>query len=276
AVVLYALAQEDPASPLVAEAVRYLIAHRGASGGWASTYETAWTLMALNEVIKGTGELGGDYNFAALLNNTPLASGHAGGDAQLMPVITSVPISELYPDVPNSVVIERTVGQGRLYYAAHLRVNRPVEDVPPIDNGFSLGRKYFVVGEPCPEEDCGSVQGAQTGDLVTARLTLVVPETTYYVMVEDYIPAGAEILDISLKTSQLGSLGDNNVNQAFSDGWGWWYFGEPQVYDDHIAWSVDMLPPGTYELTYTLAVLNPGEYRVLPARVWQFYFPEVQ
>ena len=95
-------------------------------------------------------------------------------------------------------------------------------------------------------------------------------------MVEDYIPAGAEILDISLKTSQLGSLGDNNVNQAFSDGWGWWYFGEPQVYDDHIAWSVDMLPPGTYELTYTLAVLNPGEYRVLPARVWQFYFPEVQ
>ena len=54
------------------------------------------------------------------------------------------------------------------------------------------------------------------------------------------------------------------------------YFTEPKVYDDHIAWSVDMLPPGTYELTYTLVVQNPGEYRVLPARAWQFYFPEVQ
>jgi uncharacterized protein YfaS (alpha-2-macroglobulin family) len=276
AVVLYALAQEDPASPLVAEAVRYLIAHRGASGGWASTYETAWTLMALNEVIKDTGELGGDYNYAALLNNTPLASGHAGGDAQLMPVITSVPVSELYPDAPNSVVIERTVGQGRLYYAAHLRVNRPVEDVSPIENGFSLGREYFIAGEPCPEEGCEPVQGAKAGDLVTARLTLVVPETAYYVMVEDYIPAGAEILDISLKTSQQGALGDYDVNQPLSDGWDWMYFREPQVYDDHIAWSVDMLPPGTYELTYMLVVQNPGEYRVLPARAWQFYFPEVQ
>ncbi|MCJ7659363.1 MAG: hypothetical protein MUO67_09460, partial [Anaerolineales bacterium] len=276
AVVLYALAQEDPASPLVAEAVRYLIAHRGASGGWASTYETAWTLMALNEVIKGTGELGGDYNYAALLNNTPLASGHAGGDAQLMPVITSVPVSELYPDAPNSVVIERTVGQGRLYYAAHLRVNRPVEDVSPIENGFSLGREYFIAGEPCPEEGCEPVQGAKAGDLVTARLTLVVPETAYYVMVEDYIPAGAEILDINLKTSQQGALGDYDVNQPLSDGWDWMYFREPQVYDDHIAWSVDMLPPGTYELTYMLVVHNPGEYRVLPARAWQFYFPEVQ
>ena len=276
AVVLYVLAQEDPASPLVAEAVRYLIANRGASGGWASTYETAWTLMALDEVIKGTGELGGDYNYAALLNNTPLVSGHAGGDAHLMPVITSVPVSELYSDAPNSVVIERTVGQGRLYYAAHLKVNRPVEDVSPIENGFSLGREYFIAGELCPEDGCEPVQGAQTGDLVTARLTLVVPETAYYVMVEDFIPAGAEILDISLKTSQQGASGEYDVNQSFPDDSRWRYFGEPQIYDDHIAWSVDQLPPGTYELSYSLVVLNPGEYRVLPARAWQLYFPEVQ
>lgn len=276
AVVLYVLAQEDPASPLVAEAVRYLIANRGASGGWASTYETAWTLMALDEVIKGTGELGGDYNYAALLNNTPLVSGHADGDAQLMPVITSVPVSELYPDTPNSVVIERTVGQGRLYYAAHLTVNRPVEDVSHLENGFSLGREYFIAGEPCPEDGCEPVQGAQADDLVTARLTLVVPETAYYVMVEDYIPAGAEILDISLKTSQQGASGEYDVNQSFLDDMGRRYFGEPQIYDDHITWSVDQLPPGTYELTYSLVVLNPGEYRVLPARAWQYYFPEVQ
>jgi len=37
-----------------------------------------------------------------------------------------------------------------------------------------------------------------------------------------------------------------------------------------------MLSPGTYELTYTLVLVNPGEYQVLPARAWQFYFPEVQ
>jgi len=27
---------------------------------------------------------------------------------------------------------------------------------------------------------------------------------------------------------------------------------------------------------YTLVLIHPGEYQVLPARAWEFYFPEVQ
>ena len=151
-----------------------------------------------------------------------------------------------------------------------------MEDVTPLNNGFSLSRDYSVAGAECPEEGCETVQGAQSGDLVNVRLTLVVPETSYYVIVEDYVPAGAEILDTSLETSQRGAIGDYDPNQPFSEGWGWWYFQDPQVYDEKIAWAVDSLPPGTYELTYTLVIVNPGEYRVLPARAWQLYFPEVQ
>jgi uncharacterized protein YfaS (alpha-2-macroglobulin family) len=57
---------------------------------------------------------------------------------------------------------------------------------------------------------------------------------------------------------------------------GWWYFQGPRIYDDHVAWAADFLPAGTYELTYTLVLLQPGEYRVVPARAWEFYFPDVQ
>jgi uncharacterized protein YfaS (alpha-2-macroglobulin family) len=85
-------------------------------------------------------------------------------------------------------------------------------------------------------------------------------------------------LDTRLKTSQIGAVetGRYNPRRPFAEGWGWWYFSAPQVYDDHIAWAAESLPPGSYELTYTLVVLQAGEYRVLPARAWQFYFPEVQ
>ena len=48
------------------------------------------------------------------------------------------------------------------------------------------------------------------------------------------------------------------------------------MYDDHIAFTAEYLPAGTYELTYTLVMLQAGEYQVLPARAWLFYFPEVQ
>ena len=46
AVVVYALAQHDPASPTISDAVRYLMAARTTDGAWASTYETAWATMS--------------------------------------------------------------------------------------------------------------------------------------------------------------------------------------------------------------------------------------
>jgi uncharacterized protein YfaS (alpha-2-macroglobulin family) len=273
AVVLYALARHDPAAPLTADAVRYLMAHRAAGGGWYSTYETAWTILALKEVMKGTGELGGNFDFSVTLNGSPLASGQAGGN-MLTPVSADTPIADLYANSPNALLLQRSDGSGRLYYTAHLTVNRPVEDVTPLDRGVILSRAYY----PTPSESQPAIHSARAGDLVTVRLTLTVPETRYYLLVEDYFPAGAEALDTRLKTSQIGAVetGRYNPRRPFAEGWGWWYFSAPQVYDDHIAWAAESLPPGSYELTYTLVVLQAGEYRVLPARAWQFYFPEVQ
>jgi uncharacterized protein YfaS (alpha-2-macroglobulin family) len=276
AVVLYALAKHDPASPLVADGLRYLMAHRDASGAWSSTYETSWILMALSEVMRGTGELSGDFDFSADLNNAPLVAGEASGTSQLTPVEATVPISSLYPHDPNSLMFVRGDGSGRLYYNAHLNVHRPVEDVAPLDKGINISRAYFTTAEECLGRDCPEIQSALAGELVTVRLTLTIPETTYYLLVEDFIPAGAEVLDTSLKTSQQSALQQYNPQKPFDQGWGWWYFNAPQIYDDHISWAVDILPAGTYELTYQLVTLQPGEFRVLPARAWQLYFPEVQ
>jgi uncharacterized protein YfaS (alpha-2-macroglobulin family) len=276
AVVLYALAQQDPASPLVADSVRYLMAHRGASGGWASSYETAWTLMALARVMQGTGELGGDFDFDVVLNGTPLASGQAGGPNQLNPVEARVPVSDLHPKAPNALVIERSSGPGRLYYTAHLNVDRPVASIPAIENGITVTRAYYPSSPTCRSGgNCAPIHSAKAGDLVDVRVTVTVPDSAYYLLVQDYLPAGSEVLDTSLKTSQQGAA-DYDPRNPFRDGWGWWYFGRPQIRDESIAWAADSLPAGTYQLTYTLAILQPGEYRVLPARAWQFYFPEVQ
>ena len=66
------------------------------------------------------------------------------------------------------------------------------------------------------------------------------------------------------------------MRQRGSQGWGWWLFNDPIVYDDHITWTADYLPAGTYELTYLLVLTHPGEFQVLPAHAWMEYFPEVQ
>ena len=271
AVVVYVLAQHDPASATLPEAVRYLMAARRADGAWASTYETAWSIMALTEVMQGTGELAGDFGFGAALNGVDLATGAAGGDARLNPVRASVPVSSLYAEDPNALTIQRQDGPGRLYYTAYLNVLRPVEDVAALDRGISVSRSYATLdGEPLLSDLQSSV-----GELITVKVALTLKNDAYYLVVEDYIPAGAEILNTNLKTSQQLGV-EYNPRAPFEGGWGWWYFNDPQIYDERIAWSVDHLPAGTYELTYTLVLNQPGDYRVLPARAWEFYFPEVQ
>jgi uncharacterized protein YfaS (alpha-2-macroglobulin family) len=287
-VVVFALAQLDSANPVVFNAVRYLAAHRNARGLWSIGHENAWAMMALNAAMVGFGDLKADFAFHATLNGGPLASGDVSGNQVLAPTNAQVPLEFLSPTLPNLLTIQREEGVGRLYYRAVLNVNRPVEDVKPIDEGMRVDRVYCssaLSGAPAQSKSCSPLSTLQLGSdkPVTAQLTLVLPHDSHYVMVEDFIPAGMEILNRSLRTSQQGIEETNASAQVqfddrnpFADGWGWWLFHEPQIRDDGILFSADYLPAGTYVLTYTLIPLQAGEYRVLPAHAWESFFPEVQ
>lgn len=278
AMVVYALAQLEPASTLIPDAVNYLMSNRQSNGCWSSSYENTWILLSMDEVMKGTGELGSDYAFNASLNGTIVAYGQAGGDTQLNPVVTTLPVSSLYPHDPNALVIQRDPGTGRLYYTAALNVSRPVEDVAPLNRGIGVSRSYYPQGVDL--KTAVPVNTARVGDMLTVRLTIVLPTDAYHFMVEDYLPAGAEILNTELKTSQLGINGEPaplyDPRDPYSQGWGWWLFDPARIYDDHISWTAAYLPAGTYDLTYTISILQAGEYHLLPTRAWMVYFPEVQ
>jgi hypothetical protein len=278
ALVVYTLAQLEPASTLLPDAVNYLMSNREASGYWSSSYESAWILLAMDKVMIGTGELGSKYTFSAHLNGTLIASCEAVCATQLNPVSTSIPISTLFPHDPNGLVIQRESGTGRLYYTAALNVYRPVEDVASLDRGISVSRAYYTFGSDL--KTATPITITKVGDTLTVRLTIVLPTDVYHFVVEDYIPAGTEILNTNLKTAQLGQTGEPgplyDPRDPFRNGWGWWMFNAAQIYDDHISWTAAYLPAGTYDLTYTLTVLQPGEYQILPAHAWMFYFPEVQ
>jgi alpha-2-macroglobulin len=296
AVVVYAIAQIDPKSQVMGDATRYLLLQRNPSGGWSSSYETAWVLMALDEVMRATGDVKANYSFSARLNGSPLLEGQVQLSAlPASPVTASVPLANLRANTPNPLVIQRGAGDGRLYYRAYLEVGRPAQDAPAIQRGLSISREYYRSVLDCRKEgDCQPVDTVDLSDPqpLQVRLTLTVPEDSYFVVVEDMIPAGTEVLNPRLKTSQQNivpadgqppssespqtSQPQYDLSNPFDQGWGWWLFTDPQVYDDHIRWVVDFLPAGTYELTYRLTPFLPGEFRVLPAHAWEYYFPEVE
>jgi uncharacterized protein YfaS (alpha-2-macroglobulin family) len=277
-IVVDVLAQIDSANAVVLDAVRYLAAHRNADKLWNTGHENAWAMMALNEAMVGFGDLRSDFKFNASLNGSPLTGGDVNG-IQIAPLKANVPLEFLSPNAPNLLTIQREDGLGRLYYNAVLKVNRPVQDVKPLDMGMSIERIYCLA----KQKDCTPLSSLKlaSDQFVTAQLTLNLHHDSYYVMVEDHIPAGMEILDNSLKTSQLG-VDSTSVQvqfddkSPFADGWGWWLFNQPQIHDEGILFTADHLPAGTYVLTYTLIPVQAGEFRVLPAHAWQSFFPEVQ
>ena len=113
------------------------------------------------------------------------------------------------------------------------------------------------------------------------RLSLTLSQAAYFLRLEDAIPAGAEILNAPIQTGQTGSSaapaeGQFNPSRPYAAGWGGWLFHPAQISNDHISWAADYLPAGNYELTYTVVLLQAGEFRWLPARAWLTYFPQVQ
>jgi uncharacterized protein YfaS (alpha-2-macroglobulin family) len=279
AVVLLALARIDPASVLIPDAVRYLAVHRRPGGSWSSSYESAWVMAALTETMLQTGDLQANFGFSASVNGNPLLSGKAGGAEALTPVSGKVPLDALNADRSNELRLTRDPGNGQLYYRVYLQINRPVETAPAVSHGLSIERSYFLTGQECLKTSCPPLNGIKMGTFtqpVSVRLSINLPSAMQYLVVEDYLPAGAEVVDASLKTTRQGQPPVINVENPASSGWGWWLFGSPKVYANHVRWVARDVPAGTYDLIYQIIPVQAGEFHVLPARAYQVYFPEVE
>jgi uncharacterized protein YfaS (alpha-2-macroglobulin family) len=290
AVILDALARLDPDNALAPSVVRWLMVARTA-GRWETTQETAWALIALTDWMAVTGELQADYAWGAQLNGVSLGRGSVTRENVRDETTLQVEIAELLQDEANRLIIEKGQGPGRLYYTAHLRTFVPAEEVRALNRGIIVGREYTLAScddsprseaegeeiESRDREECPAIDGAPVGETVRVKLTIVAPNDLYYVVVEDPIPAGAEAVDTSLKTTRVvGAAGmpqSRWINRR--RGWGWWWFSHVELRDEKAVLFATYLPAGTYEYTYLIRLGLAGEYRVLPTTAYEMYFPEV-
>ncbi|MCJ7531956.1 MAG: hypothetical protein MUO64_13130, partial [Anaerolineales bacterium] len=197
AIVLAAMIQIDPQNLINANAVRWLMNHR-TGGHWATTQETAWTLIGLTNWMITSGELKAAYDYAVALNGELLGEGWRTASTETLRETTklSVDIAKLLPEGINRLTIARTDGPGNLYYSAHLEVSLPVEKVQALDRGIIISHSYYQ-----PADGDGKsltvINQATKGDIILARLTIVVPNDLHYVMIDDPLPAGLEAVDPS-------------------------------------------------------------------------------
>ncbi len=278
ALAIKAMIAIDPQQEAIPDAVRWLLTTRTPQGGWTSSHETAWALIALADWFETSGAAERQYTYAAALNGQTLAAGETTGGAPGTPVEILRAVSDLYSDAPNLLTIERGAGSGSLAYSAFLTVYQQVDEANATSRGLSVSRRYLPTGATCTsgEENCIRVTQAEAGEDILVQVSLVVPDDQYYVTLEDPYPAGMEPLDPGLATSPFADPTAGLGEDADPDrGWGWRFFTHAEYGDQHLRLFAPYLPAGSYQYTYQLHALLPGEYQVLPTRAWAQYMPEV-
>jgi len=270
AIVLSALVQADPQNPLIPNTVRWLMVARK-DGRWETTQETAFAVLALTDVMLSTGELEGDYTCRVVLNGRQLTERAVTKANVGEPETLVIDVADLL-DKRNELTIERLPGEGGLWYTAHLRYFLPAQEVLASSQGIGIAREYRPYGAKEGELTAG-VRTAQVGDVIQVRLTIMAPHDLYYLVVEDWLPAGFEAVDTSLKTTSAAYEEPELTGKERR--WWWYYVTSTDLRDEKAVLFATRLPKGTYTYTYLIRATAAGTFRTIPTTAYEMYFPEV-
>jgi uncharacterized protein YfaS (alpha-2-macroglobulin family) len=276
--VLLALQTLRPDSEQIPQGIRWLLMARKGSS-WYSSQETMWSLMSLGKWMEYTKELEGNYDYAVWVNQQEQGNGHIDAQTIGAPIELNVSIADLLADQSNRISIARGEGPGRLYYTLSLQAFQPVEQIQALDSGILVQRRY--VRADCQDGSaCPSISEFKVGDEIRVELSISLDQNTYYLRVEDPIPAGTEALNMNLDTTSMIIPGPQLQQSSSARGryilppwWNWYNHSEQR--DDKVVLSADYLSKGTYTYSYIIRANFAGEYKVLPSTAYQTYFADI-
>ncbi|MEJ2210008.1 MAG: Ig-like domain-containing protein, partial [Anaerolineae bacterium] len=267
---------EPQERPLLPRAVRWLMARRQGAG-WGDTQRTSYALLALSDYLLLATQSAAGGGYQVYVGPDLWAEGElapdAGGRTLVLTYSLGLSPSLLLPgENPVRLVLDGggTAPGGRLYYAAAWQAQRPaaadeMAALAPHERSIALTRTYRLAdgGE--------ALTTFQRGDLVEVELALDVPAESWYVAVEDSLPAGLEALNERLGTTSHTAA----AYQVPVYDWQELGYNRKDVRDEGVTFFISYLAPGRHVLRYLARAVTGGEFAAMPARAYLMYEPEV-
>jgi uncharacterized protein YfaS (alpha-2-macroglobulin family) len=264
----------EPTSPEVTGAVRWLVVNRQGDR-WLSTKDTGAIVMALADAMRYATEAGIPTGAQVLLDGQPIERLDLQGEARYLGGQVTLAGDALKPGRHTLTV--RAEGMGELPASGVLSYVAAREDIQSqASKELSIQREYFLLDEKLFAEskaegggfsryfDPKVVSGlrrvgdnVKSGQKVLVRLTVDVKEPVRYMVLEDPLPAGAEVLDEP------------------SGGWAYAWSSQT-VRDEKMVFFQREMATGSVQFYYVMRPQIPGLYHALPPVIEGMYAPEVR
>lgn len=250
ALTLRALVTIQPQSPWLPKLVQGLLGLRR-DGRWATTQETGWALMALDDVQRvSTHNMNPTAAASLSFNGTQLAK------LRGLEVKTgTIPMATLQA-TPNALLSFETQG-APLFYEATLRYARTEAPSTPLEHGIHVARAFK------PLLAAKSLPFLHVGDSVDVEVVLGTATARDLVVLDDPIPAGFEAVKEEFAVSSDDDLATRVP------------YTHRELRDDRVVTFFDQLPAGLTHIRYRLRVIAAGRFSQPPAKAECMYAPDV-
>lgn len=303
ATALRALLAIDPDHELVAPVTNWLVKNRRGAQ-WSNTRDTAMTVLALNDYLRTSDELGGAAGWEVVVNGEVVASVDLEPGELLRAPSRHAVDPALLADGANRIEVRRTRGDGPLYFATHAKYFSTEQPIPAHGNEVFVRRDYYhIVGRPTllaghvydkvPLADGDTLE---SGDRVEVVVTIETQNHLEYLVFEDFKPAGLESVELKsggsfhareLKSSETEHRFEPRDASFDRTGAVRWdehaagYTGRSrgvhrELRDRKIALFLDQCPEGVWEMRYELRAEIPGRFSALPVLGHAMYVPEIR
>jgi uncharacterized protein YfaS (alpha-2-macroglobulin family) len=282
AMALSALLDIDPDHVLVQKMVKWLLESRQKNGTWGTTQENAYALLALSDFWKEKESEEPDFVGKVLMGKHELFSSVFEG-RDMKAETKYVGMEELLKSIPAKLVFSKE-GTGTLYYAASLEYVPTDLPSEPIDRGIYVEREYYTFDDYGSAKEKGKqpkpVTAVNAGSNVVIVLTVVTTGKRNYVVLEDPVPAGLEVINTRFETTSqqdLQAIAGGSQLSGYAGNYGWWSnpFYHSEFYDDRFVTFADEVQPGIYRYTYLARATTKGTFIAPPAKAEEMYQPEV-
>ena len=237
----------------------WLLTQLNAQGHWNNTSVNAMVFTALNTYYQTMESVEPDYAASVKLGAKEVLSASFKGRT-IASKTASVPFAEAYGNGSETRVTFAKNGAGTLYYTLGQEYE-PLSYTTPVDAGFAVSREITTLdGKPVAEIVAGERYK------ITLRVKNVA--SRHFVVLEDFIPAGFEIINTSLATESQEQAASLDTPQ-------WNGFERDEKYDDRIAVFADYLPAGTHEYSYLVSAAVAGTFAYPSMWASQMYEPAV-